>query len=156
VQVLVEAGAEVNATASYGGTALMQAARNGYRDVVAYLLSRGADAKRRDVQGATALMPNWDPEIARMLLRAGADVEAKDAQGSSVLLRVIRGSLGRGYNTFHRESSPLDVPGTVRVLLEEGADPNVRNEEGRSALELAREKNQAAVVDLLVAAGATN
>lgn len=153
--MLVEAGADVNAAASYGGTALMQAGRNGYPDVVAYLLARGAEANRKDGEGSTALMQNWDPEIARMLLRAGAEVDARDARGSSVLLRVVQGSLGRSYNFVHRESSPFDMEGTVRVLLDAGADPNVRNEEGRSALDLVREKKQTTIVDLLVAAGAT-
>jgi ankyrin repeat protein len=155
VKVLAGAGADVNATTSYGGTALMQAARNGYPDLVAFLLGAGADVNRKDEQGATALMQNWDPDAARMLIDAGADFKARDARGNSVLVRVIQGVLGRGYDAVYRESTPIDIPGTVRVLLEAGADPNVRDPEGRSALALAREKGQSAVVDLLVAAGAT-
>ena len=42
---------------------------------------------------------------------------------------------------------------TVRMLLERGADASLRDDRGKTALAIAREQNQAAVVDLLKARG---
>jgi len=53
--VLLHAGADVNAAAKDGTTALMKAAGNAKADVVAYLLSKGANATLKDSTGKTAL-----------------------------------------------------------------------------------------------------
>ncbi len=54
VSILVEAGADVNATNSLGETALMKAVTYDSVDVVEYLLSKGANPNLQDNQGKTA------------------------------------------------------------------------------------------------------
>jgi ankyrin repeat protein len=54
-QLLVDHGADVNATAKDGSTPLMLAALTAKITVVAYLLAKGADPDRTDKTGKTAL-----------------------------------------------------------------------------------------------------
>jgi ankyrin repeat protein len=56
VRLLLEMGAEVNATTFHGATALQIAALRGHEEMVSMLLSSGADSSRRDNDGFTALM----------------------------------------------------------------------------------------------------
>jgi len=54
-KLLISNGANVNAVANDGTTALMLAAGNAKMDVVEFLVSRGADATLKDSKGLTAL-----------------------------------------------------------------------------------------------------
>jgi hypothetical protein len=54
-EALIDAGADINRAAPNGITPLMMAAGYGHDDMVAMLLRRGADAKRTDKDGASAL-----------------------------------------------------------------------------------------------------
>jgi hypothetical protein len=56
VRAFLEKGADVNAAADNGATALHWAAAKGGVDVVGVLLKAGADARRADGNGLTALM----------------------------------------------------------------------------------------------------
>ena len=55
VQMLLAAGADPNASTGANGTPLMMAAGYGYTPIVRALLAHGADAKRMDSRGHTAL-----------------------------------------------------------------------------------------------------
>ena len=55
IKMLVDKGADVNAKADNGATALMLAAQNSKADVVEYLLAHGADAAAKDNKDQTAL-----------------------------------------------------------------------------------------------------
>ena len=73
VQRLVEAGAEVN---FYGWPPLTYAAFNGHREIVEYLLKRGAEINAKTENGSTALFfaaRNGHTAIVRLLLENDAD-----------------------------------------------------------------------------------
>ena len=55
VQALLAKGADVNAKANNGATALMLASQNGHNEVVQDLLAKGADVNAKMTDGATAL-----------------------------------------------------------------------------------------------------
>jgi ankyrin repeat protein len=68
-------GAEIDAEAPNGTTALMMAARGGHTQAVELLLARGADANHKNRSGATALA--WAQRggfeaIEKALRRGGA------------------------------------------------------------------------------------
>ena len=60
-------GADINYTDEGGFTALSSAAINGNRDVVLFLISRGADPTIKNQDGKTALQETQDSEIRKSL-----------------------------------------------------------------------------------------
>ena len=56
VEILLAAGADVNAKTNFGMTALMTAAAKGHRPIAQTLLDRGADLKAKDNNSWTALI----------------------------------------------------------------------------------------------------
>ena len=111
----------------------------GAAEVVALLLERGAKADARTRfrtpmhARATALhlaSQRIDPALVAMLLHAGADADAMDARGDTPLHRLLTAAAGRLL-----EGADEDVTKAVRtcfsLLLESGADPTLRNTEGR-------------------------
>jgi ankyrin repeat protein len=77
-----------------------------------------------------------DLEIVRILLEKGADPNARSQSGSTALHTV-------GY-TDDRES--------LELLLHHGADPDVRNNDGKTAADVARERGNEEIADLLAPA----
>merc|ERR1712091_143840 len=74
VELLQQHGAEINAQANDGVTALMLAARNGHERVVEVLLRHSAEINLQASKGYTALMYPaiyGHPAIVLRLLRAG-------------------------------------------------------------------------------------
>ena len=96
-QLLLGAGASVNARNELGETALMHMLRGDSADaddlgVVAALLAAGADVTARDHAGDTPLhhlmrgpfgLPDVAATVARLLLRCGADGRAKNDAGET-------------------------------------------------------------------------
>lgn len=167
VQILVEAGVAVDARKEGGDTPLHVAARN-HRDRAARaLIDAGAMMEARDEEGRTALhiAAEWGAtKIVRDLTEAGAEVDAKDHRGDTPLLAATRSEYFVGVSGTIRqlieidENSELnlyvslawmqlaaqrrhDAPGTVRVLLDAGADPTLRASDGSLAADLA-ERNE--------------
>lgn len=166
----------VNAKDSYGQTPLFQASAYGRLDVVKLLLAKGAavrftvhDDAEGDDPGCTPLLlaaENGHLEIVRLLLAKGADVNAKASYNtihetatpligatevSSDYERLGGGSLPGSREVTTKKHGYLEV---VRVLLENGAAINAKNNFGNSALLIASGNGQAEVVKLLLEKGA--
>ena len=88
--LLMARGADVNAQTRPGRTPLMIAAAcDGCSAVIKLALEKGADAKARDIGGATALEPAasaGDSESVRLLLAAVADTRNVSRSGMTPLL----------------------------------------------------------------------
>jgi uncharacterized protein len=89
VELLIANGAEVNAQARDGRSALMFAAKNGDTGAVKALLKSGASVNIADNEGQTALMNaanfSCNEDTIRALIDAGADLKATDHKGQSAL-----------------------------------------------------------------------
>ncbi|MDE0225390.1 MAG: ankyrin repeat domain-containing protein [Gammaproteobacteria bacterium] len=92
VRALIDQGADVNARNHKGQTALHCAAKAGFTDIVALLLSHGAEVDPPDARGETPLasairstVRNADRlrEVARILVRNGASPDHEDKRGHS-------------------------------------------------------------------------
>ena len=87
-QVLLKAGADVDAKNVLGETALHRAASNGHTETVEILLKAGADVNVEDDKSYTPLMGAAaanQTETVRALLKEGADVNARDKDGDTAL-----------------------------------------------------------------------
>jgi ankyrin repeat protein len=162
-----------------GWNALIEAA-SGFcpASAVARLLAAGADPNIRTSSGNTALMSLGDPRTiegldkARVLVSSGADVSILNNDGQTALMlaasegnaELIR-FLGASDTDINRKNRSLGATPlmqgasrgsveTVQVLLDLGADLEVRDNEGRTALMYAASNGTDDVVTLLLEAGA--
>jgi ankyrin repeat protein len=117
----------------HGQTALSYAAEEGHGEVVALLLGKGAQASTRDNNSMTPLMKACDNghlDVVRMLVQhtGGGALDARDRNKGWTALH------GAAY-WGHEEM--------VRLLLFAGADPTVTDNEGRTALDISEEVEDA-------------
>ena len=146
-RLLVESGASVNTQNKDGETALMFALLDPFHktEMVSLLLDNGADVNLANNDGRTPLMlaasVAKDPKIVIELLENGADPNIKDKDGNTSLIRVVSKSVysvrGRiNQQGVMRIEEPMYL-GIIETLLKYGADPDVQDCEGRTALMLA-------------------
>ena len=160
VKSLLAAGADVNIADGKGFTALYLASYDGYTEVVQYLIAAGANMDTRSGKGG------WSPlhtaadkgkeGVVRELIAAGADVNfrssgdytamyyaaksgKKAAEDIVKMLAVAGGDVNarcNGYYPLHMaaDNGYYDV---VKTLLQYGANPNLRDKDDDSALDIA-------------------
>lgn len=136
VQRLLDGGADVNARTDRDLTALHLAAWADQAQSVRVLISGGADIERLDGIGHTPLqVAAWRANLDALsaLLDAGAEVNTRGHDGWTALHHAVYDS--PPYKSF--ETNP-DAAGTL--LLERGANPRLRTDDGRSAFEMTREQ----------------
>jgi ankyrin repeat protein len=110
VELLLDRCADVNASPGWKGTALIAAVRSKSRNVVALLLSHGADPNQLDLYHcASPLSAADDIEIIELLLDYGADVDYSPLREQHVLIKAVEANCRL----------------TVRLLLQHGADANM-------------------------------
>ena len=88
VELLLSKGANVNASTSWGSTALSVAARDGETNMVEFLLSNGANVNSKEYDGYTALSRaamNGHTQIVKILLSKGANVNIQTKHGHTAL-----------------------------------------------------------------------
>jgi len=157
-QALLEAGANVNAVLPEGETVLMTAARTGRPEVLKLLLGHGADVHARENwYGETALI--WaaaenHADAIKVLVEHGADVNSR-----SRLLDVPRRRNGQsilplGSWTPLMYAARQGAMEAVETLVGLGADPNLTDPDGATALVLAIINANYDVAAMLVEKGA--
>eukprot|EP00439_Symbiodinium_sp_Y106_P053888 s269_g7.t1 len=175
VRLLLEAGADTDLADGEGCTALRLAALQGHVEVARLLLESGAEDVANK-SGDTALMiasGTGDVEMVHLLLAAGFTMDLRNEDGRTALTYA---SWGRHMDVVRlllmarRErdlpASDDDVCGALRMassqgyaevarlLLESGAEKDVANDQGFTALITASASGRVEVVRLLLEAGA--
>jgi uncharacterized protein len=113
--LLIRAGAKVNAANDLGATPLWTASLNGSAAMVRRLLEAGADPNLALLLGETPLMVasrSGNPEVVEQLLAKGAKANARAARGQTALMWAVA----------------QKHPDVVKVLLAHGADVHARSE----------------------------
>jgi ankyrin repeat protein len=181
VQVLIERGANVNASNDHGRTPLSYAAGSLRMELAEILLSCGANVNQADKWNETPLFyalldprisrassaervhlqPDEDPfswvyyrsnrpipdygllriSMLRALVAAGANIDCADYRGISLLMYAASWELG--------ENS-----GAVSMLLEYGANVNLADADGQTALIWIARRHGSLNLDLLIKKGA--
>lgn len=146
-KVLIEAGADVNARSAPdsggvpGGTALLHAAVFGMTEVLDLLVAAGAQVHSLEEAAAAGDITGWLTPEASLQARIRALVFAADHQRLPVIDQLI--DAGTPVDAFDevwgrqalRIAAQNGRPASVRCLLERGADPNLRDKDGLTALD---------------------
>lgn len=116
--------------------------------VAKWLLDLGAPVDGRAVDGSTALMTaayRSSKRLVELFLKYGANVNQRDDDGRTALIRV--GESVRRNSALEKHQFAFEV---AKLLIEAGADPNIRNNKGETAYEIAsRSQVSSLVVDYL-------
>ena len=136
---MIVAGADVNLAAANGVTPLMAAAHTDNVEMTRLLLERGADPGALDrlkKNAMTYAAGQGSTDVVVILLKAGVDPNAIYAHDLTALMWAA------GYGRS----------ATVKALLDAGARAELKDDRGKTALDMAREANDAETVQLLEAA----
>ena len=140
LQLLLEAGADVNASERGGSAPIYQAARSGCEDCITALIKAGANVNTTDETGRSPLMkatersPNLKYSTAvRCLIEVGADVNITDQYDNTALIIAARAVDKTSKNSPDDELARVTC---IRALLQGGAHVNKRNQTGFNALQL--------------------
>lgn len=153
---LIKNGAEVNARDQSGRTPLMEACRHCRANVVTFLIEHGAEVNAHDQSGHTPLMEacsHGEENAVTFLIEHGADVDPQDNYEETALhhavysdcesLKILSCLILKGLDVNACESdgrSPLMIASvrgkvnSVAFLLEHGANVNLQNKNGETAL----------------------
>ena len=142
VEVLLDAGADIEAKLNDGRSPLLKASKCGNLQVVKVLLRAGAGVCVTDNKGATCLMLaahyGHTEAVRTLLCMPEVDVNQSNTQGLTSLHRAV----------FKKHS---DV---VQLLIDAGADVGAKNSAGSTSLHWACEVGALDIVQMLVKAGA--
>ncbi|PSC04415.1 hypothetical protein SLNSH_14420 [Alsobacter soli] len=164
VQILASAGANMQAPGRSGVSPLSAAAFNGNERLVEMFLARGADPNDRDGTGKSAIVyaaARGFTAIVKRLLDAGVDPRQRYANDLTLLMwaaghandapeadgvQTVQLILSKGVpldeaddrgRTALMSAAELGHAEIVRVLLKAGANPALRDKEGKTAADLA-------------------
>jgi ankyrin repeat protein len=118
----------VSATDSQGDTPLHWAAAEGRFETAKFLIEKGADVNATNHFGGTPLLvvarDKVAPAVVQLLLQSGARVGATDGSGENALHKLA----WFGY--------PQENIRSAQILLDAGADVNVKNRQGKTPLDI--------------------
>ncbi len=180
-RIVLEAGADPNITDENGRSLVMFSVMCGGR-ILRTLLEHGAKPDLPDNKGRTPLMINVideeaDPAVMDTLLEFGADINARDYRGITPLMWAIvnadrspnllvpalirtGGFMAEGWKVWSAflclsEAAKREIQlGTIRRLIQKGADVNARDNKGTNTMMYALMNGDDEAADILADAGA--
>ena len=125
VELLVENGADVNLLAgSQRGGPLKVAVEYNQIEIAQLLIDKGADINLKNVDDVTPLMVASTPAMASLLVKHGAKLNEVDNRGKCALMHMVE-------KEYYEASD---------VLLEEGADSSLSDDDGKCPASIIKEK----------------
>ena len=175
---LVDYGADLDAKDENGLTPLHYSTIYGHLEIVKYLIKFGANIEARDMEGCTplhdAIRYGTSLDVAKYLIEKNANINSKDNRTNTPLGLAARLNkldmveLLVAGNTTSSSKCQLDsknITGStalhaaakhgyldvLKYLVEHGAKIDIRNNKGKTAFELSKEKGHTEIAkDLLV------
>lgn len=142
---LIGRDGDVNAKDAIQDSAFLYAGAEGFNEVLRLTLAAGADVASTNRYGGTALIPaseHGHVETVRILLAAGVPVNHVNNLGWTAMQEAI----------LLNDGGPRQQE-VVRQLLDAGGDPNIRDPQGRTALENAERLGFGEIAALIRAHG---
>jgi ankyrin repeat protein len=164
IQLLIDEGAEINTKNIYGITPLMFACNSGNEEVVKVLLNNGAIINSKDNNGDTALIITCfnftEYQIAKrfgyedgkfpLIDEDGEEIKRND-EGDVVFFEKKEDGGTRKITYSLKIKNYINI---VKLLIKHDADLNIKNNEGDSALSIAKRRNYKEICDILIKSGA--
>jgi ankyrin repeat protein len=157
---LIKRGMDPNTPTEKSEPALVFAIRSGAQKTVAYLIKQpGIQIDASNTADETALMlaaNSNDLASAKLLIEAGASVNRPNwtplhyaaSKGHTAMMRVLIENDAYIDAESPNGTTPLMMaayyatPNAVKLMLEEGADPTLQNQDGQTALAMAASKDK--------------
>lgn len=143
VAAMIQKGADVNAADADGRTPLMMAVAMNYADVARLLLDKGANINQTAPNGVTPLVAgvlNGHPEMVKLLLDHGAKMDTGIGEAKDALTMATVGTIPKFAVTLKGATTTNEERlATLKLLLDRGADANVKQPEGYNPLILIAE-----------------
>src|SRR5262245_50468874 len=144
-ELLIDAGANINAQAANLDTPSLLAAAVRQTDMLRLMIPKHPDLSIRNRYGGNALIPACERahvDTVKLLLTTEIDVNHVNDLGWTCLLEIV--ILGDG--------GPRHIE-VAKLVLAAGADPNIADKEGVSPLAHAKRNGQKVIADMIAAAG---
>lgn len=170
VDALLNAGVEISGLDGNGSTPLMNAVEARQYPMIGHLLERGADINQRLEGGANALyfaINKRDTHSVRTLIERGSSVQGSEKGAPPIIfaagmqnVEVVRLLLeaGADVNAVNQNNgfTPLyqavrSGPEMIKLLLDKGAKNGISDNQGITALDKAKEADDAEMIKLLSA-----
>lgn len=142
VELLISHGAKVTVADNDGLTALHRSARCGHENTTKLLLAQKVDLNALTLNGWTALHEaayEGHANIVALLVDAGGDLNAIDRSGNTALHRAAGEGLEKNCSL-----------GIIELLFSHGANPDIANEHGLTALHIAAKDGHDEIVESLL------
>jgi ankyrin repeat protein/L-ascorbate metabolism protein UlaG (beta-lactamase superfamily) len=164
----------LNAKTEEGRTPLHVAVMGGHKELMEFLIQKGANIDALDAEGRTPLIGaimSRKPELAHTLVNRGADVKIKSKEGASAIIYtlffgpedLIEPLLDHGQNvnerfiggvTLMQGAAAMGNINAMKILFEHGADVNAISERGETALYFGVREGKTEIVEWLFSHGA--
>ncbi|KAG9493252.1 ankyrin repeat domain-containing protein 6 isoform X3 [Eleutherodactylus coqui] len=174
VQILLQAGCDLNVQDDSQQTALHRAAVVGHSDILAVLIQDGCALDRQDKDGNTAVHEAaWHgfSQSVKLLVKAGANVLAKNKAGNTPLHLACQNGHSQSCRFLLLAGSRADLKNhtgdtclhvaarynhlsVIRILLSAFCSVNEKNQAGDTPLHVAAALNHRKVIKVLLEAGA--
>jgi ankyrin repeat protein len=139
INLLIERGADINHLNEMGNTLLMEACRGtniNRKDqniIISLLIKSGINLNAKNIYGNSAISYSINTKnlkLVKHLLKIGADINILDSNGNTLVHKIVLLAL------FERlKNKELDE--IIDLLIANGANPNIRNNDGYTPLHLA-------------------
>ncbi len=136
--LLDQPGVQVEVRTPNDESPLMMAALKGRLALATRLIEREAEVNKpgwAPLHYAATDAGGQAPAMVRLLLEHHAYIDAESPNGTTPLMMAAH----------------YGNPTVVKILLEEGADPSIKNQQGLTAIDFARRANRAEVVEIIAA-----